>query len=94
MKTEIQTFKKLGDYDISNLTKDNPTCFNGNASIIKYKITIEEIQEPKEIYIDRINELWENCDNHHHWKPLRDLAKKYGHELDTKNVGKNLKSKQ
>lgn len=77
----IETFRELGSYYLSELQKDEPTSFNGNVQIKKYRITIEEIVEPVEVYEKRLQELWDNCDNHHHWNPLKYEADKIGYTL-------------
>ncbi len=87
----FETFVEIGSYEQSNLKREHPTCFNGNVNIVKYKVTIEPIEEPKEVYAERLNKLWEECNNSHHWNPLRAMAKKYGLELSMDNVGKKLK---
>jgi hypothetical protein len=84
----FETFRNIGLYEITNLKRDYPTCFNGQVSVLKYKITVEQIEEPNEVYVERLNKLWAECDNSHHWTPLRLLARKYGAELNMDDVGK------
>lgn len=79
--TSFETFKKIGDYEICNLERKNPTCFNGVVSVKKYKVTIEEIDEPIEEIHKRLQDMWDNTDNPHHREPLRREAKKYGLSL-------------
>ena len=93
MKKQFETFKLLGSYEQLNLTAKEPSCFNGNVRIKKYRITIEEVEETKEVYEKRLQKLWDECDNFHHWDPLKKEAKKIGYEL-VGNAGKNkLKNK-
>ena len=47
-------------------------------------MTVEEIEEPKEVLIERLRKLWSECDNHHHWGPLKATAAELGIELDLK----------
>lgn len=77
----IETFNELKGYWLNQLKKDNPSCFNGMVDVEKYKITIEKIEEPKEVYQERLQKLWDECDNHHHWTPLKATAKRLGVEL-------------
>lgn len=77
----FETFRNIGQYEISNLKKDKPTAFNGNVLIKKHKVTIEEIKEPIEVYHKRIQELWDLCDNFHHLQPIKNVAKELGYEL-------------
>jgi hypothetical protein len=92
MKKQFETFRVLGVYDTNNLTNKEPSCFNGNVSIKKYQITIEEVEEPKEVYEQRLQKLWDECDNFHHWDPLKKEAKNIGYEL-VGDAGKNKPKK-
>ena len=78
----FETFRELSSYAIGNITEDKPTCFNGFVNVRKYKVTIELVEEPVETIQNRIKELWAKCDNHHNWQPLKNVASKYGLELD------------
>lgn len=77
----IETFRKLTGYYINQLEKPEPSCFNGDVNVERYRVTIEKIVESKDIYKERLQKLWEECDNHHHWTPLQGKAKKLGVEL-------------
>jgi hypothetical protein len=45
----FETFRKIGSYEQSNLQSKDACCVNGIVNIRKYKVTIEPIEEPKEI---------------------------------------------
>jgi hypothetical protein len=77
----FETFKKIGAYEQSILEKKDATCFNGEVNIHKYKVTVEPIEEPKEVLAERLQKLWDECDNYHHWTPLEEAAKEIGYEL-------------
>jgi hypothetical protein len=77
----FETLRKIHQYDISNMKKDYPTCFNGVVSIKKYKVTIEEVIEPQEVYAERLQKLWDECDNYHHWTPIKEAAERIGYTL-------------
>ncbi len=77
----FETFKEIGNYEINNMKQNEPTCFNGHVSVSKCKITIEPVEESKEVYAERLQKLWDECDNHHHVHPISNLAKSYGIEL-------------
>jgi|LakMenEpi03Aug12_release.lakeMendotaPanAssembly.Ray.scaffolds.fasta_scaffold00097_106 hypothetical protein len=77
----FETFKKIGAYEQSILEKKDATCFNGEVNIHKYKVTVEPIEEPKEVLAERLQKLWDECDNHHHWNPLQEAAEEIGYEL-------------
>ncbi len=76
-----ETFRKLEGYWLNQLINDNPSCFNGEVSVEKYRITIEKIEEPKEVYKKRLQKLWDECSNYQNWKPLEIAAKRLGVEL-------------
>ena len=89
--TSFETFRSIGSYEIGNLTKKEPTLFNGDVRIKKYKITIEEVIEPQEVYEQRIQELWDKCDNMHHYTPIKNTAKKLGYELKGNHGSKRVR---
>jgi hypothetical protein len=78
-KIVLETFKSIGSYEIMNLTKNEPSCFNGLVSIKKYRITIEQINESNEVLAERLQKLWDECNNHHHVQPLRNAAESIGY---------------
>lgn len=90
-KVSFETFRNLSGYGISQLKIETPTCFNGKVSIRKYRITIEEVEEPKEALIGRVQQLVSDCDNYHSWTPLMDAAAQLGVTLDTSDFGRNRK---
>lgn len=59
----------------------DPSVFNGEVSVVKHKITIEKLEESKEVYRQRLQKLWETSDNFHHLRPLKEKAKELGVEL-------------
>ena len=89
--TSFETFRSIGSYEIGNLTQKEPTSFNGDVRIKKYKITIEEVIEPQEVYEQRIQELWDKCDNMHHYTPIKNTAKKLGYELKGNQGSKRVR---
>ena len=80
----FETYKHFDDYDISNLTQKEPRAFNGELRVKRYKVTIEEVSTIEE-ECDAIQKLWDDCDNHHHYTPIRNYAKKIGYELKEKS---------
>jgi len=87
----FETFRELGSFDVGRLSDDKPSCFNGKVAVRKYRVTIEEIEEPKEVLANRLLKLWHEEDNHHHWQPLKWTASKIGVELNEKEFGKDRK---
>lgn len=57
-----------------------PTAVN-IISIIRYRTTVEVIEEPKEVYQERIQHLWDYCNSYQRVYLLRELADKYSYEL-------------
>lgn len=88
----FETFRKIGSYTIDNLKQEKADCFNGLVSIKKYKVTIELIEEPKDVLSERLQELWDLCNNIHHWNTLKQSAKEIGYELIGKPGNKLKKS--
>lgn len=84
----FETFQPFSSFDEGRHTVKEPWCFNGRIGIRKYRITVEEIDEPKLVLIKRLRKLWGECDNSHHWQPLKSEAAKLGIELDFKDLPK------
>lgn len=80
-RIEFQTFKEFGTYYLREMTDKEPSCFNSTVRVQQFKVTIEPIEESKEVYQERLQKLWDECDNHHHWLPLESKAKELGVEL-------------
>lgn len=68
-------------------------CFNGIVAVRKYRVTIEEVEEPVEVVAERLRKLWRESDNHHHTHPLLSAAKKIGVELDFREHGRDVERK-
>lgn len=82
----IETFRKIGDWELSNMRYNatEPKCFNGIVSIRRYKVIVEEIEEPIEILQERLEKLWLECNNSHHWEPLKQVAESLNYEFKGK----------
>jgi hypothetical protein len=76
-----ETFRAIGDYELNGYSFNNttPSCFNGIVSVKKYRITVEIIEEPIEVYHERLEKLWVESDNHHHYRPLEAAAAQIGY---------------
>ena len=68
-----------------NMTQEKPYCWNGVASIRKYRVTVELVDEPVEVLRERVQKLWDECDNYHNW----DAIQKHANEL---GMGRLVKS--
>jgi len=79
--SKIETFRNPEGYALSQLEKNEPSCFNGLVNVEKFEITVVKIEEPKEVYRKRLQKLWDECDNHYHWNPLKKTAERLGVEL-------------
>lgn len=77
----IETFREVSNYTVGNLQDKEPSCFNGCVSVEKYRITIERIDEDREVICARLEKLWRESDNHHDLQPLRAKAAKYRYEF-------------
>ena len=76
----IETFRDP-TWALGNLRQTEPSAFNAIVDFRKWRITAEIMDEPVEVLRERLQSLWDHCDNHHHWKPLRASAKTVGLEL-------------
>jgi len=55
-KTEFETYRKIDSYTLHGLKFENPSAENF-LSYKKIKVTIEEIEESNEVYIERLQGL-------------------------------------
>ena len=89
-KIDFETFQPLSEYSANHLIQTEPTAFNGVVRIRKYRIRCEEVPESTEMLCNRLQELWDKCDNFHHWNPIKSEAKKLGYELKGSAGSKKL----
>ena len=80
-KLEFETFRSLGNWERSNLTQKEPSCFNGDVRIRKTRVVFEEVEEPNEVLCERLQKLWDYSDNFHHNSVLQNEAKLLNYEL-------------
>ncbi len=76
--TQFETFKDFDKYDIGELKWYRPSCRNGDIHITKYRITIEVVEEPDEVIMDRIRRLWKETTNSYEREELLAVAQGYG----------------
>lgn len=76
-----ETFGHPGTYWLSQVSDRSPSVRNGVVTYKRYRITVEEIEEPLEVLQERVQTLWSQSLNHHDWDPLRSVAKKLGFAL-------------
>lgn len=77
----VETYRPPDDYGMRQLRQDAPSCWNGEVRIRRYQVRIEEIEEPVDVLAARLQKLWEECDNHHEWTPIKSEARKLGVSL-------------
>ncbi len=80
----VETFRQPCSYDIRDWDGPRfkePYCFNGIVAVRRYRITVEQIEEPVEVLGARLQKLWDESDNHHDHDPLRTMAERIGYEL-------------
>lgn len=77
----METFRDPTGYWLHSLAQNEPSCFNGDVRIRRYRLTVEYIEEPVEALGARLQALWDACDNSHHWRPLEATAARIGYAL-------------
>ncbi len=81
MKKTFETFGNPEEH-IKRLLKDAPTAFNGIVRVERYRVTVELIEEPKEVIKDRLRELIKQPGHIDKNKHVRQAAAKLGIKLD------------
>lgn len=87
----LETFRGFDGYERQRFTDSEPSCWNGDVRVVRYRITAEIIDEPKEVIAARLLKLWREADNMHHYEPLKRCAAKYGVDLPCDELGKDRK---
>lgn len=61
----------------------SPQCFNGMCMIRQYKVTVEEIEEPREVLEERLRLIWADKRYGHsgNLKAMRKEAERLGIDL-------------
>lgn len=82
----FETFRRPGHWEINPLMV--PSCFNGYVNVEKHRVTVEKIKEPIGVVAARLQDLWDRCDNHHNWLPLKKAAEDLGVTLQGRSGAK------
>jgi len=77
----METYADIAGYTLASMAKFEPSCFNGVVSVKRYRITVEEIDEPQIFIAERLQKLWDESDNIHHYGPLKAYAQAAGIKL-------------
>lgn len=77
----FETFRKPDAWAVGHLQSSEPSCFNGDLRIRKYRVHIELVEESKETYTERLQKLWEEDGNWHHHDAFKRAAKELGFEF-------------
>jgi hypothetical protein len=82
----VETFREPSYFSLSGLVQREPDAFNGAVHVRRWRVTVELIEEPREVLFERLQKLWDECDNHHLWQPLRAAAERIGYSF-TEHAG-------
>jgi len=77
----FETFRELDIFTRLSLERAEPSSFNGEVCLRKYRVTWELIDEPPDVLEARLRKMWRECKNHHHWNALHAEAEKLGIKL-------------
>jgi len=80
----VESFTDPGHFYVST----EPSSVN-TVSIRKYRITIEQVDEPVEVLRERLLLLWRKCNNHHEKLRLQEEAERLGCDLPNAEFGMN-----
>ena len=78
---QFETFRLFDRYQQRALTRDEPSVFNGVVEVKRYRVTVEEIQEPEEVICARLQRLWDENENFHNSRDLLRIAREYGYRF-------------
>lgn len=78
-------------YELENSRQEVPRVGNSHVSIRRYRITVELIDEPKEVLAERLRMLWRGTTNGYDQDTLLREAKKLDITLDYAEYGTGVK---
>lgn len=81
----FETFRCIDGYQQAAITLDEPAAYNGLVQVKRYRVTVEEIEEPDEVICSRLQRLWDECKNHHVSRDLARYAKQYNYQFKVKS---------
>ena len=85
-RAEYETYSRPSETSTPHHARA-PSFFNGVASIKRYRVLIEEIVEPLEVYQERLRELHRASNQPHSAHHLHTKATELGIILDPKEAG-------
>ena len=88
----VETFRSTLGYWINTIREDNPSCLNGIVSVERWRVTVEKIEESPDVICERLEKLWCESDNHHHYRPIQAKALEYGYTFKGE-FGENRKKR-
>lgn len=77
-------------FGLENSRQRSPLVGNGSVSIRRYRITVELIDESKEVLAERLRMLWRGTTNGYDQDTLLREAKRLGVELDPFGFGADV----
>lgn len=88
-KIQVTTFQPPSYFRIQEHERfTEPKAFNGNVLVKRYKVTIEEIQEPDEVILERLKALYKNETNHYTRNDLERYAR-INFDVDLEGLSNN-----
>jgi hypothetical protein len=88
----LETYDNF-DYELTKATRvpNVPSVGNFDVLIRRYRITVELIDEPHEVLVERLRGLWRKTDNYHDYDKLCREAKTLHVKLDPTEFGADVK---
>lgn len=83
-KVSFETYRELGPFQLDNLRCEAPSVGNGDVRVVRYRVTVERIEEPFEVIAERVRALYRAESNWHRQDALTGYARKHGIDLEAK----------
>jgi hypothetical protein len=80
---KIEVFGMPSEYALNSLGKTEPNVWNSKVNVKRYRITVEEIDESKEVIKERLLEMLKQRGHISHPQSIREEAKRLGIDLQT-----------
>jgi hypothetical protein len=89
----FETFREPSEWWVSQLEGAKPNAMNGRVQVQRYRITVELIDDP-DGDAERLQKLWDECSNSHHFGPLRKEAQRLGVTFKPNSLGRKARERK
>jgi hypothetical protein len=85
-----ESYKEPDGYQFQNKAWENPYCFNGIVSLHQYRITVQRVEEPTDVILDRARSLYATLESRSQDTLRQYVLREYGVDLREQTATRNI----